>query len=70
MRKFALVIKLMRLMMPSLHKRQALQWLQHPSVLANNGNGADNLNGIAVTSANTDVTPVTTGPLSIDADGI
>jgi hypothetical protein len=29
-------------------------------VLANNGNGADSLNGIAVTSANTDVTPVTT----------
>jgi hypothetical protein len=27
------------------------------SVLANNGNGADSLNGIAVTSANTDVTP-------------
>jgi hypothetical protein len=26
------------------------------------------LNGIAVTSANTD-TPITTGPLSIDADG-
>jgi hypothetical protein len=40
------------------------------SVLANNGNGADSLNGIAVTSANTDVTPVTTGPLRIDADGI
>jgi hypothetical protein len=39
------------------------------SVLANNGNGADSLNGIAVTSANTDVTPLTTGPLSIDADG-
>ncbi|WP_220485195.1 DUF11 domain-containing protein, partial [Flavobacterium sp. SOK18b] len=39
------------------------------NVLANNGNGADNLNGIAVTSANTDVTPITTGPLSIDADG-
>ncbi|MFV8351851.1 beta strand repeat-containing protein, partial [Flavobacterium sp. XS2P14] len=39
------------------------------SVLANNGNGADNLNGIAVTSTNTDVTPVTTGPLRIDADG-
>jgi VCBS repeat-containing protein len=39
------------------------------SVLANNGNGADSLNGIAVTSANTDVTPVTTGPLRIDADG-
>jgi hypothetical protein len=39
------------------------------SVLANNGNGADSLNGIAVTSANTDVTPITTGPLSIDADG-
>jgi hypothetical protein len=31
------------------------------SVLANNGNGADSLNGIAVTSANTDV-PITTGP--------
>ncbi|MGZ9677418.1 Ig-like domain-containing protein [Flavobacterium sp. GNP001] len=39
------------------------------SVLSNNGNGADNLNGIAVTLANTDVTPVTTGPLRIDADG-
>ncbi|WP_347752960.1 Ig-like domain-containing protein [Flavobacterium sp. T-16] len=39
------------------------------SVLANNGNGADSLNGIAVTSANTDVTPITTGPLSINADG-
>ncbi|WP_376777502.1 gliding motility-associated C-terminal domain-containing protein [Flavobacterium covae] len=39
------------------------------SVLANNGNGADTLNGIAVTTANTDVTPVTTGPIRIDADG-
>jgi hypothetical protein len=36
-------------------------------VLANNGNGADSLNGIAVTSANTDA--ITTGPLRIDADG-
>jgi hypothetical protein len=49
MRKFLLVIKLMRLMMPSQHKRQALQWLQQLEVLANNGNGADSLNGIAVT---------------------
>jgi hypothetical protein len=32
------------------HKRQALQWLQQLEVLANNGNGADSLNGIAVTS--------------------
>ncbi|MFS1520546.1 gliding motility-associated C-terminal domain-containing protein [Flavobacterium covae] len=39
------------------------------SVLANNGNGADTLNGVAVTTANTDVTPVTTGPIRIDADG-
>ncbi|AUX19379.1 hypothetical protein [Flavobacterium columnare] len=35
----------------------------------NNGNGADTLNGVAVTTANTDVTPVTTGPIRIDADG-
>ncbi|WP_444622877.1 T9SS type B sorting domain-containing protein [Flavobacterium columnare] len=39
------------------------------SVLANNGNGADTLNGVAVTTANTDVTPVTTGPIRIDAEG-
>ncbi|MEC4051061.1 GEVED domain-containing protein, partial [Flavobacterium sp. SUN046] len=30
----------------------------------------DTLNGVAVTSTNTDVTPITTGPLSIDANGI
>ena len=30
----------------------------------------DTLNGIPVTALNTDVTPVTTGPLSIDADGV
>jgi gliding motility-associated-like protein len=29
----------------------------------------DTLNGVLVTSLNTDVTPVTSGPLSIDADG-
>ncbi|WP_158980750.1 Ig-like domain-containing protein, partial [Flavobacterium sp. I-STPP5a] len=29
----------------------------------------DTLNGVPVTTANTDVTPVTNGPLSIDADG-
>jgi hypothetical protein len=39
------------------------------SVLANNGNGADSLNGIAVTSKYRCDT-ITTGPLSIDADGI
>ncbi len=39
------------------------------NVLGNNGNSADNLNGTAVTIANTDVTPITTGPLSIDANG-
>ncbi len=31
--------------------------------------GNDLLNGVAVTTANTDVTPVTTGPLSVDANG-
>ncbi|KAF2511958.1 T9SS type B sorting domain-containing protein [Flavobacterium foetidum] len=30
----------------------------------------DTLDGIAVTSSNTDVTPVTNGPLSIDSDGV
>ncbi|QSW90622.1 gliding motility-associated C-terminal domain-containing protein [Flavobacterium endoglycinae] len=30
----------------------------------------DTLNGAAVTSTNTDVTPKTTGPLSVDADGV
>ena len=30
----------------------------------------DTLNGVAVTAVNTDVTPVTTGPLSIDANGV
>ncbi|OXA89013.1 gliding motility-associated C-terminal domain-containing protein, partial [Flavobacterium hercynium] len=30
----------------------------------------DTLNGVAVTSANTDVTPITTGPLSINANGV
>ncbi|QYS88661.1 hypothetical protein [Flavobacterium davisii] len=39
------------------------------SVLANNGNGVDTLNGVAVTTANTDVTPVTTGSIRIDVDG-
>ncbi|WP_181142843.1 hypothetical protein, partial [Flavobacterium columnare] len=39
------------------------------SVLANNGNGFDTLNGVAVTTANTDVTPVTTGSIRIDVDG-
>ncbi|CAN1556852.1 Ig-like domain CHU_C associated [Flavobacteriaceae bacterium] len=36
------------------------------------GNVTDNdtLNGVAVTASNTDVTPITTGPLSIDADGV
>ncbi|MDI5889313.1 hypothetical protein QLS42_15730, partial [Flavobacterium sp. LB3P48] len=40
------------------------------NVLIDNTNGADTLNGIAVTAANTDVTPITTGPLSIDVDGM
>ncbi|MFV8367923.1 beta strand repeat-containing protein, partial [Flavobacterium sp. XS1P27] len=39
------------------------------SVLVDNGNGADELNGTAVTVANTNVTPITTGPLSIDVNG-
>ncbi|MFY7884122.1 MAG: VCBS domain-containing protein, partial [Dolichospermum sp.] len=30
----------------------------------------DTLNGVAVTAANTDVTPVTSGPLSVDANGV
>ncbi|MEC4003025.1 DUF11 domain-containing protein, partial [Flavobacterium sp. SUN052] len=30
----------------------------------------DTLNGVAVTAANTDVTPITTGPLSVDANGV
>ena len=30
----------------------------------------DTLNGIAVTTTNTNVTPITTGPLSVDADGV
>ncbi|MFY7740542.1 MAG: gliding motility-associated C-terminal domain-containing protein [Flavobacterium sp.] len=30
----------------------------------------DTLNGVPVTASNTDVTPITTGPLSIDADGV
>ncbi|OWP74638.1 hypothetical protein BWG23_13365, partial [Flavobacterium oreochromis] len=30
----------------------------------------DKLNGVAVTGANTNVTPITTGPLSVDANGI
>jgi hypothetical protein len=30
----------------------------------------DTLNGVLVTSANTDVTPITTGPLSVDANGV
>lgn len=38
---------------------------------ASGGNvlGNDQLNGVAVTTSNTDVTPSTNGPLSIDADG-
>ena len=39
------------------------------SVLVDNGNGADELNGTAVAVANTNVTPITTGPLSIDVNG-
>ncbi|WP_428224585.1 gliding motility-associated C-terminal domain-containing protein [Flavobacterium sp.] len=31
--------------------------------------GNDTLNGVSVTTANTDVTPATNGPLAIDADG-
>jgi hypothetical protein len=46
-----LVMILMLLMIASQHKFQVLQWLQQLEVLANNGNGADSLNGIAVTSA-------------------
>ncbi|MBB1194587.1 hypothetical protein DNC80_13025, partial [Flavobacterium sp. SOK18b] len=34
-----------------------------------NVTGNDTLNGVPVTTANTDVTPVTNGPLSIDANG-
>ncbi|OXA83483.1 hypothetical protein B0A66_22265, partial [Flavobacterium hercynium] len=30
----------------------------------------DTLNGVAVTATNTDVTPITTGPLSINANGV
>ncbi|WP_298392700.1 DUF11 domain-containing protein, partial [Flavobacterium sp.] len=30
----------------------------------------DTLNGVVVTAANTDVTPITTGPLSVDANGV
>jgi hypothetical protein len=30
----------------------------------------DTLNGVAATTTNTNVTPLTTGPLSIDANGI
>jgi hypothetical protein len=30
----------------------------------------DTLNGVPATTANTDVTPVTNGPLSIDTDGV
>ena len=30
----------------------------------------DTLNGLAVTTTNTNVTPITTGPLSVDADGV
>jgi hypothetical protein len=37
----------------------------------NRGNviGNDTVNGMQATAANTDVTPVTNGPLSIDIDG-
>jgi hypothetical protein len=31
--------------------------------------GNDTLNGLAVTTNNTDVTPITTGPILVDADG-
>jgi hypothetical protein len=31
--------------------------------------GNDTLNGLAVTTNNTNVTPITTGPISVDADG-
>ena len=40
------------------------------SVIVNNGNGADTLNGIPGNSINTIVTVTTLGPLSIDAQGI
>jgi hypothetical protein len=64
--KIPLVIKLMRFDASTSAKHYSgyNSWK-----CVNNGNGADSLNGIAVTSANTDVTPVTTGPLRIDADG-
>ncbi len=34
------------------------------------GTGTDTINGVAVTTLNTDVTPVTAGPLSIDKEGV
>ena len=40
------------------------------SVTIGNVTANDTLNGAAVTASNTDVTPITTGPLSIDADGV
>ena len=39
-------------------------------VIVQNVTSNDTLNGVAVTAANTDVTPVTAGPLSIDANGV
>ncbi|PBJ11681.1 hypothetical protein BSF42_24080 [Flavobacterium sp. ACN6] len=40
------------------------------AVTVGNVTANDTLNGTAVTASNTDVTPITTGPLSIDADGV
>ena len=46
--------------------------VQVPAVITTIGNvtANDTLNGVAVTAANTDVTPITAGPLSIDANGV
>ena len=40
------------------------------TTIVGNVTGNDTLNGLAVTGSNTDATPITTGPLSIDANGV
>ncbi|WP_281235343.1 gliding motility-associated C-terminal domain-containing protein [Flavobacterium gelatinilyticum] len=47
----------------------AVQTSGSTAVTVGNVTSNDTLNGAAVTSANTNVTPKTTGPLSVDADG-
>ncbi|MEO8237867.1 MAG: gliding motility-associated C-terminal domain-containing protein, partial [Flavobacterium sp.] len=48
----------------------AIQITTTTATTVGNVTGNDTLNGLAVSASNTDVTPITTGPLSIDTNGV